>query len=86
MRKYLTIDTRKDGNGDELVKAYDTPEEAIKAGERAWQHLTSLEQGKRQIVVAVVTENDLVGGAIDDETGEIDWCMYSSYNDIKVFE
>ena len=53
-------------------------EDANRAAENKWYHLTDYEQKKECVVVAEVTEADLDDFAFED--GEIDWTAYTQYN------
>ena len=78
MEKYLVIDERINGDGDQFVKVFNAPELAEVEAERQWNYLTAREQKTRHIYTAVVTESDLAFWAVDDETGEIDWTAFDS--------
>lgn len=73
MKKYLVIDTPVGNTGDEFVEAFETLEDANKAAEQQWNHLTKNEQKHRHVLVGIVTKKDLYD---DDE----DWTAYHSYN------
>lgn len=58
MTVYATIDSRRDGTGDEYTDEFDSEAEAVSAAERDWNHLTAAEQAKRTISVGVSRRTD----------------------------
>lgn len=69
MEKYFVVDEAIRG-GDTFIDMFDSLEEANKAAEHDWNHLTSGEQRKRHIFVAWVTPDML--------TDEDDWDSWHS--------
>lgn len=76
MVKYIVVDERNGGFGDSFEEYFDTIEAANKYASDSWGYLTSIEKQKRHIFAAVIHEEDLMDGAKDEETGEIDWRLW----------
>lgn len=90
MKKYIVIETRFSDIAhksllDTWTNVYDTLDAAMKAAGMSWNHTTETEKKTRHIEVAPVTEDDLMDGAIDEDTGEIDWSMLSGYTPVHEF-
>lgn len=73
--KYLYIAERIPA-GDQWEYVFDTPEEANKAAARAWDYLTYREKQRNHVYAVVVKREWLNEDAVDEDTGEVDWCMF----------
>ena len=77
-KRYLVFES--DGH-DEWCEVFMTAEEANDHAEGIWNHLTREERPRRHVYAAVVTEADLEDYAKDEDTGKIDWRLYTGCND-----
>lgn len=75
-RKFIVMQDRIPG--DSFSTAYDTAEDANAAAETVWFYLTPNERKHTHVYAIVVRREDLDEDAIDEDTGDIDWCMWVS--------
>ena len=88
MTKYIVVTYTYDNNladhptagvADVDYKAYDTLSAANEAADMAWHYLTKYERARTTIDVGVVTEDDLLDWAADEDDGTIDWTAVANY-------
>lgn len=77
---YIVSERAMDGDGDSMEFFCDDLADANSRAQDLWYHLTKREKTETVVEVLKVTLKDLDEDAIDDETGEIDWGLYHSYN------
>lgn len=76
--RYVVIDMPAPGtDGDIYQEVYTTAEEANAAASYKWHQLSENERLGRRIMAGVVTRDMLPEDAIDEETGEVDWSLFS---------
>lgn len=77
-KRYVVIDMPTPGtDGDIYQEVYTTAEEANAAASYKWRQLTSGEHLGRRIMAGVVLRDMLPEEATDEETGEVDWSLFS---------
>lgn len=79
-KRYVVVDMPT-GDGDWFQEVYSTAQEANEAAKYAWSMKTAQERRRRHIMAGVVAQDMLPDDAIDPETGEPDWTMFSDFND-----
>lgn len=77
-KKYIVV-CDVDG-GDSWTDVYDTAEEANEAALHDWRVLSSHDQRRQHIWAGIVSREDLVDDAIDEDTGAIDWRCWTNAN------
>lgn len=76
--RYVVIDMPAPGtDGDIYQEVYTTAEEANAAASYKWHQLSAGERLGRRIMTGVVTRDMLPEEATDEETGEVDWSLFS---------
>lgn len=79
--RYVIIDMPAPGtDGDIYQEVYTTAEEANAAASYKWHMLTPQERRRRHIMAGMVTQDMLPDDAIDEETGAIDWELFSDFD------
>lgn len=77
-KRYVVVDMPAPGtDGDIYQEVYTTAEEANAAASYKWGQLSSGERQGRRILAGVVTRDMLPEEATDEETGEVDWALFS---------
>lgn len=77
-KRYVVVDMPAGGlSGDIAQEVYLAPEEANAAAAYKWSLLSSQERRHRRIMAGVVTEDMLPEDAIEEDTGAIDWELFS---------
>lgn len=76
--KYIVMEDRIPG--DSFSTVYNTAAEANDAAETAWFYLTSGERKNTHVYVVEVRREDLDEDAFDEDTGDINWCLWVSCN------
>lgn len=77
-KRYVMIDMPAPGtDGDIYQEVYTTAEEANAAASYKWSKLSADERLGRRIMAGVVSRDMLPDEAIDGETGEVDWSLFS---------
>lgn len=77
-KRYVVIDMPAPGtDGDIYQEVYTTAEEANAAASYKWHQLSAGERLGRRIMAGVVTRDMLPEEAVDEETGEVDWSLFS---------
>lgn len=75
--KYLCI-AENTKTCDSWEWIFDTADEANKAADDLWFHLTAREKLVHHVYAVIVRREHLTDDAIDEETGDIDWLMFHS--------
>lgn len=78
-QRYIVVDMPV-GDGDRYQEVYATSEEANTAAEYQWHMLTPQERRRRHIIAGVVTKAMLPADAIDEETGVVDWSLFTDFD------
>lgn len=76
-KRYVVIDMPANGCGDVFQEIYNTPGEANAAAASKWGMLTAQERNRRHIMAGVVTQDMLPDDAIDEDSGKVDWELFS---------
>ena len=89
-KRFMVIDSRKDGLGDEFISWHDTPAAACSQAAKDWESLTPAEKEKRHIYCGVVTPDDLTAEADNPDFYDekdpaccngMNWGLFSQFND-----
>lgn len=70
-KKYVSV--LQENPGDRFEEVFESPEEANSAAYREWLGLSPKARAHCDVAAYVITEDNLLDGAIDEDTGEIDW-------------
>ena len=79
--RYVVVDMPVVGfDGDVFQEVYTAPEEANAAARYAWHMKTAQERNCRHIMAGIVTREMLPDDAVDEETGDVDWTLFTEFD------